>query len=516
MNKENTVKIQRALISVSDKDGIEEFAKGLKGLKIELLASAGTAKFLNSKGIECTSLDEITGFTELLGGRVKTLHPKIHAGILADKTIQKHLSQLEDEGIQPIDLLVVNLYPFKKTILSKGCTEEEAIEDIDIGGPTMLRAAAKNYLSCAPVIDKEDYSKVLEELKKKGNKLSNETRKELMEKVFSETAAYDSLIHNYFSERFPSKFPVPLERVLTCRYGENPHQRAALYAEAITARDSLVNAELLAGKVMSFNNYFDADAAVRLVQEFDEPTAVIVKHTNPCGVASGKTLSEAFEKALACDEKSAFGGIIALNKECDLDTAKKISAFFNEVVIAPSFDKRALEELKKNKNRRVLALPKLNDPSKRPFDFKRIKGGFLVQSMDDSVEGKDKCSVASEKQPSTAQWNDLLFAWKVCKHIKSNAIVLVKDLATVGIGAGQMSRIDAVELAVKKANGKQEYGVLASDGFFPFPDSVELAAKHEIKAIIQPGGSVKDKEVIEAANKNGIALVLTGVRHFRH
>lgn len=517
MKEELGIKVKRALISVSDKEGIEEFAAGLKKLKIELIATSGTAKLLTKKGIECKLMDELTGFTELLDGRVKTLSPKIHAAILADKRNKDHLEQLEEEGIKPIDLLIVNLYPFKKTILEKGCTEEQVIENIDIGGPTMLRGAAKNYLSCAPLVDKRDYSSVLAELKKMDNELSYETRKQLMEKAFSVTAQYDSLIHNYFSSTaFPEKLSLSLEKISKCRYGENPHQKASLYAETITPRDSLVRSELLAGKEMSFNNYFDADAAVRLVQEFEKPSAVILKHTNPCGVASAETLAEAFEKALACDDKSAFGGIIALNKECDIETAKRISAFFNEVVIAPSFDERALEELKKNKGRRVFALKNLNRPSKKQLDFKRIKGAMLVQSVDEFVENKDRCTIASEKQPSTQQWEDLLFAWKVCKHVKSNAIVLAKDLATVGIGAGQMSRVDAVELAIKKADGKQEYSVLASDGFFPFADSIHLAAKHEIKAVIEPGGSVKDDEVIEAANKHNIALVFTGVRHFKH
>ncbi len=519
MDKNSNLIIKTALISVHDKEQIAEFAKELQKLKIEIIASSGTAKLLAKEKIKVRELDSVTGFSELLDGRVKTLSPKIHAGILADRSNKKHLAQLKKNKIGAIDLVVVNLYPFKETIEKKNASEKEVIENIDIGGVALIRAAAKNHGNCAIVVDKRDYSKLLGELKNNKNKLSKEFSSYLMQKAFAYTAQYDSLIANYFSkELLPEKLNLTFNKMFDLRYGENPHQKAAFYSELLPADDSLPKVEILHGKELSFNNIYDMESALRIVQEFEMPCAVIIKHTNPCGVACAEKLSEAFKKAFDSDSKSAFGGIIALNCECDLDTAKQIASFFNEIVIAPAYSSEALEELKKNKNRRIIVLKNLDkkDSSKKNLDLKRVKSGLLVQEADVLEENPNDYKIVTKEKPTKEQLQDLLFAWKVCKHAKSNAIVLAKNLATIGIGAGQTSRIESVELAIKKAGNKAQGAVLASDAFFPFRDSVDIAKKAGISAIIQTGGSVKDSEVMQAADEYKMPMILTDIRHFKH
>lgn len=515
-------KIKRALISVSDKEGVVEFAASLKRFGIEIISTGGTAKILKKKKIPVVEISDITGFPECLDGRVKTLHPVIHTGILAVRRNREHMQKLKELGINPIDLVVVNLYPFKETIAKKNVKLSEAIENIDIGGPTMIRSAAKNYASVAIVVNPERYYRILDELKKSNCKLSLQTRQILAKEAFEHTAAYDSLISTYLREKF-SKEPFPkqlsftFEKVFECAYGENPHQKAAFYKEPLVKEPCITSAKQLNGKKLSFNNLNDSNAAVELLKEFKEPTAVIVKHTNPCGVASGKSLSEAFKLALECDSLSAFGGIIALNRKCDLNTAKQITSFFNEVVIAPEFGKDALKELKKKANLRVLKIKGLDKTSiSEGIDVKRIELGILVQSKDAERISTKELNIVSKEKPTREQIKSLLFARKVCKHVKSNAIVLATGTATVGIGAGQMSRVECVELAIKKAGYKARGSVMASDGFFPFRDSIDIAAEAGVSAIIEPGGSIKDKGVIEAANEKGIGLIFTGIRQFRH
>ncbi len=514
------LKVKRALISVTDKTGLENFAKGLHMLGIELVASDGTFKKIKAAGVPVKSVEEITGFPEMLDGRVKTLHPAIHAGILADRSKKGHMAKLEEHNIKPIDLVVVNLYAFKETI-AKNCSIEDAIENIDIGGPTIIRAAAKNHLGVAVVTSPEQYEALLAELKEKGG-ISLETRKKLAAKAFETTAAYDvtisNFLHNKFlpEEKFPQKLNLSFEKVQALRYGENWHQEACFYKGSSNAC-GIGNAEQLHGKEISFNNINDANAAIELVKEFEEPAVVIIKHANPCGTAVDPKLSVAFKKALECDSTSAFGSVIALNRECDAATAEQITAFFNEIVIAPSFEEKTLGILKKKKNLRIMLLPCLGKKkTESGLEIKDVEGGLLVQTKDSLLLNDKGPKVVSKRKPSGKEMKDLLFGWKIAKHTKSNAIVLCKGLASVGVGAGQMSRIDATEIAVKKSNGRHKGAVLASDAFFPFRDNVDLAAKSGITAIIQPGGSVKDEEVIKAADEHGIAMVFTGVRHFRH
>jgi len=517
------LKVRRALLSVTDKEGLAPFAKELYRLGVELIATGGTFKAIAAAKVPVKKIEDVTGFPEMLDGRVKTLHPRIHAGILADRSKKGHLDTLEKHGIQPIDLVVVNLYQFKETITKKGVSLKEAIENIDIGGPTMVRAAAKNFEGVAIVTSPGQYNKVVDELRKNSCSLSQRTREKLAAKAFEETAAYDTTVSHFVQNKFlgrqvfPEKLSLTFEKVQDLRYGENWHQKAAFYREPLARKASVASARQLQGKGLSFNNINDSNAAIELVKEFHDPSAVLIKHANPCGVASDKSLATAFERALACDKTSAFGSIIALNRKCDLATAKQITSFFNEVVIAPSFDKKALETLQKKKNLRVLLLPGLEKPhAMRGIDFKAVEGGALVQSLDSHRLKKADCKIVTKKQPSEQEMSDLLFAWSVAKFAKSNAIVLAKGNATVGVGAGQMSRIDSTEIAIKKSKGRHKGSVLASDAFFPFRDNVDVAAKAGITAIIQPGGSVKDAEVIKAADEHGIAMVFTGVRHFRH
>ncbi len=512
---------KRALISVSDKKGIVEFAQGLVKNGFEIVSTGGTARILQEKGIPVTGISKVTGFPECLDGRVKTLHPNIHAGLLAVRSNPEHMEQLKELDIRPVDMVVINLYPFRETIQKPGVTLEEAIENIDIGGPTMLRAAAKNYQDVAVVADPEDYPAILAELEEKGD-LSADTKFRLCAKVFRHTAHYDGLIAEYFSERLGMDFPETLtltyEKVQDLRYGENPHQKAAFYREAGKRAGTLVEAEQLHGKALSFNNINDTNGALELLKEFGtgKPVVIGVKHTNPCGVGIGATVFEAWQKAYQADPVSIFGGIVASNAEIDADTAKGINSIFVEIVIAPSYSAEALEILKSKQNIRVLKLKDISCRDTGSYrDIKKVNGGILVQDVNRALTGQDM-EVVTKAKPDDGTMEDLMFAWKVVKHIKSNGIVVAKEGQTLGIGPGQVNRIWATENAIRQSRVDTEGAVMASDAFFPFADVVEAAARAGIKAIIQPGGSVRDKESVEAADKHGIAMVFTGMRHFKH
>ena len=512
------MKIKTALISVSDKTGLVEFARALEKGGVKIISSGGTQKALHDAGIKCVKVEDFTGFPQMLDGRVKTLHPKIHGGILAKRN-REHLAQLKKQGIETIDLVVVNLYPFRETISKKGATLEDAIENIDIGGPAMIRSAAKNYGSVGVVVEPEQYQKVLADLSENKFSLSKKMREELCVQAYSHTAFYDSVVSKHLAEKlgtemFPQKFTLGFEKFRAPRYGENPHQKAMVYRLPIISSAGVLEAKQLGGKELSFNNYIDIDAAIAISREFEKPCAVIIKHNNPCGVGTGKSISEAFERAYECDSLSAFGGIISLNKKCDIQTAKKITSFFNEAVIAPLYDSKALEELSKKPNLRVLELAGMERPAAQGFSFRQIEGGLLVQERDsaEDMSWKNMSGVNAGRESI----EDLEVAWKIVKHVKSNAIVLVKGGATVGIGMGLTSRIDSVELAIRKAGARAEGSVMASDAFFPFKDSMEIAAKSGVVAAVEPGGSVKDEEVIAEAKRLGIPLYFTGFRHFRH
>lgn len=511
------MKVKTALISVYDKTGVAEFAKELAKNGVKIISSGGTHKALSEAGIKCVKVEGVTGAPEMLDGRVKTLHQRIHAAILA-KREPKHLKQLQEHEIEPIDLVVVNLYPFKETVSKKGASLEDAIENIDIGGPALIRGAAKNHECVGVVVQPVQYGKVMQELKGNGFSLSKDTLKELALEAFRHTAFYDSVVSHYLANKFnargfPEKLALGFEKKTKLRYGENPHQEGILYADPLRAQGSVVDAVQLNGKDLSFNNTLDANSALEIVTDFTYPTVAIVKHNNPCGVASAKTISEAFAKALGCDKASAFGGVIAMNKACDLETARQVTSFFNEVVVAPSYEKNSLEELKKKQNLRVLELKGMQKNSNQ-LEFKQINGGLLVQEKDASESGEWR-NVSGAKA-TKEEVSDLEFAWKVVKHVRSNAIVIAKDRATIGIGVGQTSRIDSTQNAIAKAGERAKGSVLASDGFFPFKDSIEVAAKAGVKAIVEPGGSIKDDGVIEEAKKQGIALFFTGERHFKH
>ena len=508
----------RALISTYDKTGLDVFATGLAGLGFELVASGGTAGFLAELGLDVTSVEDVTQFPEMLGGRVKTLHPRIHAGILARRDDAGDAATLDEHEIEPFDLVCINLYPFEQVAAKRGVTEAEAVEMIDVGGPSMLRGAAKNFAHVAPVCRPERYGFVLDELNATGE-LSLDTRRELAAEAFATTAAYEAAIATWFAERetFPETIVLALEKVLDLSYGENPHQRAAYYAERGARTHLLARVEQLHGKALSFNNLNDLSAARLLAHEFTLPACVIVKHANPCGVAVGATLEEAYEKALASDPTSAYGGIVVLNRDVDAALAAKLAEQFVEVLFAPDYARDALTTLQQRQNVRILA----DRERRRDTDFrhyKRVLGGLLVQDPDADIEDREGWElVAGSADEKT--WGDLVFAWRVCKHVSSNAIVLVKDLQTIGIGAGQMSRVDAVNIAVEKA---RVYGhdldgaVLASDAFFPFPDGPRIALDAGVSAIVQPGGSRRDQDVIDAVESAGAAMAFTARRHFRH
>lgn len=578
-------KIRRALLSVSDKTGIVEFAAELDRLGVEIISTGGTARTLRENGIIVREVSEITGFPEMMDGRVKTLHPKIHGAFLALRDNDAHAEAMKIHGIEPIDLVVVNLYPFQKTVEKEDVSLEEAVEQIDIGGPAMIRSAAKNWRDVAVITDLRLYENVLEELKKTGGSLSLETRRSFAALAFSNTSHYDMIISGFlveqlsdeefdlieelhpasnpellqmlgeefedfddleddFDDKFdfedeiknissgngnplfssggeePAKAGLPaiveteLEKAEDLRYGENPHQKAALYISDYEF-GGIAYSEQLHGKEMSYNNYLDADAAWRLVQEFDEQACAIIKHTNPSGVGIGANNLEAYRRALATDPVSAFGGIVAFNRKVDAEAAEAVNEIFTEVVIAPEFDERALEIFMKKKNLRVLRA----ESGDAAFEFRKISGGMLVQSPDDLRLSREDLKAVSKRQPTEDEIRALLFAWKVCKHVKSNAIVLTNEFQTVGVGAGQMNRIDSVRIAASRAERTElalKGSVLASDAFFPFRDGVDEAAEYGISAIIQPGGSVRDEEVIEAADEHNLAMVFTGVRHFKH
>ncbi len=513
--------IKRALISVSDKTGIVEFARELESLGIAIVSTGGTANALNNAGIKVLNVSDVTKFPECLDGRVKTLHPAIHAGILAMRGNPDHMKQIAKLGVTPIDMVIINLYPFKQTILKEGVTLEEAIENIDIGGPTMLRAASKNYQDVVVLVDPADYGEVLKQVKADGD-VSLAVKFRLACKVFEHTSNYDTLIANYLrnitgDRSFPATFTMTYEKVQDMRYGENPHQKAAFYREVPVPSGAITQAIQFHGKELSYNNINDTNGAIELLKEFDGPAVVAVKHANPCGVATASTIYEAYIKAYQADPVSIFGGIVAANGEIDSKTAEEINKIFVEIVIAPSFSKDAMDVLMQKKNIRLLQLGRIATglPS-NTLDMKKVSGGLLVQNIDSGIYNDDELSFVTVAKPGSSQMEDLKFAMKVVKHTKSNAIVLAKSGQTIGIGPGQMNRITSARIAVDYAGSKASGAVMASDAFFPFPDCVELAAKAGIKAIIQPGGSLKDQESIDACNKYGIAMVFTAMRHFKH
>ncbi len=519
----NTIK--RALISVSDKSGIVDFARSLAGRGVEILSTGGTAKLLAESGIAVREVSDYTGFPEMMDGRVKTLHPKIHGGILGRRGTDDAV--MAEHGIGGIDLIVVNLYPFEQTVAKPNCTLEDAIENIDIGGPTMLRAAAKNHRDVAVVVDAGDYSRVLEEMAANGGAISDATRFDLAVKTFEHTAGYDGAIANYLGARvgqespsaFPRTFNSQFLKVQEMRYGENPHQGAAFYVERGAEAGSISRARQLQGKELSYNNIADTDAALECVKQFDEgPACVIVKHANPCGVAIGANLLEAYQRAFKTDPESAFGGIIAFNQELDADTARAIvDSQFVEVIIAPRVSPEAIEAVAAKKNVRLLECGEWSQAAGNRRDFKRVHGGLLVQDADLALHGELK--VVTRRAPTEAEMADLLFTWRVAKFVKSNAIVYGRERMTVGVGAGQMSRVNSARIAAIKAEhaGLEVKGsVMASDAFFPFRDGLDAAAAAGIRAVIQPGGSMRDEEVIAAADEHDIAMVFTGMRHFRH
>ncbi|MEO8435650.1 MAG: bifunctional phosphoribosylaminoimidazolecarboxamide formyltransferase/IMP cyclohydrolase [Pyrinomonadaceae bacterium] len=544
------VRIQRALISVSDKTGIVDLVRALKGRAVEIISTGGTAKVLREAGIEVRDVSEVTGFPEMLDGRLKTLHPLIHGGLLALRHNREHEAAMQQFGIEPIDLVVVNLYPFERTISRDGVTRDQAIEQIDIGGPAMIRSAAKNHESVTVSISPEDYAEILEDLNRHDGSISAKLRLKLALQAFRRTATYDAIV-SVFLQRFaygaeltsPAAGGVPagigsfaggssdlrapsienaktppdfaqwtLRKKQDLRYGENPHQQAALYQTNTVG--GIGNADVLSGKEMSFNNYVDADAAWQLVCDFDEPACAIIKHTNPAGVAVGVTVEEAYRRALETDPVSAFGGVVAFNRDVDEAAAIAIAKIFTEVIIAPGYDSKALEVLNSKKNLRVLRA--VIPAERESLEYKQIIGATLVQTRDTHVLQRDALKVVSSRPPSEEELDDLLFAWIVCKHTKSNAIVYARNGQTLGVGAGQMSRVDSVKIGAMRACLPLKGAALASDAFFPFRDGIDEAAEHGITAIIQPGGSVRDAEAIAAANENNLAMVFTGIRHFKH
>ena len=524
MSEHDLVKVKRALISVSDKAGIGEFASALRELGVELLSTGGTYRLLQELGLKVTEVADYTGFPEMMDGRVKTLHPKVHGGILGRRGQDDGV--MAAHGIDPIDMVVVNLYPFAATVANPDCTLEDAIENIDIGGPTMVRAAAKNHCFVNIVVNASDYSEIISEMQANGGSTSLATRFNLAIKAYEHTAAYDGAIANHFgrlvpggSEKFPRTFNAQFHKVQEMRYGENPHQSAAFYVEANPAEAGIATARQIQGKELSYNNVADTDAALECVKNFQEPACVIVKHANPCGVAVSENISKAYDLAFATDTESAFGGIIAFNRELDAVTAAAIvERQFVEVIIAPSVSAEAAALVADKKNVRLLACGKWS-PAQPSMDYKRVNGGLLVQDRDLGVITRTDLRVVSRLQPTEQQWQDLLFAWTVAKFVKSNAIVYAANGQTVGVGAGQMSRINSARIAAIKAEhaGLPVQGsVMASDAFFPFRDGIDNAGKAGIAAVIQPGGSIRDEEVIAAADEHGMAMVFTGMRHFRH
>ena len=559
------IKIERALISVSDKRGIINFARGLESFGIQIVSTGGTYKALNEAGVKVIKIDELTGFPEMLDGRVKTLHPFVHGGILANRQIPSHMEQIEKAGIKKIDMVVVNLYPFKETIAKPDVSMEEAIENIDIGGPTMIRSAAKNNSSVAVVTDPDDYDIIIDEMDKNKGSLSENILFSLSIKAFKHTCEYDSYIFNHFIKKIPefgsvrikidenlnventkalkeimtganifknsddsfkNEIKLSIEKKQNLRYGENPHQKASYYKFTDALPSSFVMAEQLQGKELSYNNILDGNAAFNIVREFEKPCVSVIKHNNPCGCAIGKSIEEAYTKAYEADPVSAYGSVVASNYRWNQKATEFLMDKYVEILIAPDFEEKAIEMLSQKPNLRVLKVNfdlknyitkiKNNDRSIMYPDIKSVEGGLIIQDSDMGVDNFEEMKVVTDVQPDESQWADLLFGWQVVKNVKSNAILLVKNEVTVGVGAGQMSRIDSTKIAIEKSQGKCEGAVIASDAFFPFADAIEIAAQNKISAIIQPGGSIRDEEVIQACNKHGITMVFTGKRHFKH
>ncbi len=516
------VRVRRALLTVSDKRGLVDFARGLASLGIELVSTGGTARELEEAGIETRSVEHYTGFPEILDGRVKTLNPKIYAGLLAVRSKDEHAATLEEQEIEPIDLVCVNLYPFERVAGKRRVDPQEVMENIDIGGPTLIRAAAKNHEFAAVVVSPESYDAVLEELRATDGRLERRTRESLALEAFSLTARYDAAISLWFAEReddFPTQDTRSYTKILDLSYGENPHQRAAYYAQSGARTHLLSMVSKLHGKELSFNNLLDLDSGRQLIEEFEVPATAIVKHNNPCGCALGASVEEAFERALATDRQSAFGGVMCFNRPVDRGLAEKLNAMFVELVFAPGYDEDALEVLQTKPNVRILEDAERRRPEVTEQDIRRVRGGLLVQDRDVGLESREEMQAVTERKPTEAEWGELLFAWKVCKHVRSNAIVLSRDLGTAGIGAGQMSRVDSVRIAVDKAADAKislDGAVMASDAFFPFADGPRAAFEAGVRAVIQPGGSQRDFEVIEACDEAGVAMVFTARRHFRH
>jgi phosphoribosylaminoimidazolecarboxamide formyltransferase/IMP cyclohydrolase len=521
------IRVRRALVSVSDKTGVAEFARTLAGLGVEILSTGGTASALREEGVDVTDVSEFTGQSEILGGRVKTLHPRLHAALLARRDDPEHMDTLQSEGIEPIDLVCVNLYPFEETVAGHDVDPAVAIENIDIGGPTMIRAAAKNHESVAVVVKPESYDAVCAELEESGGEISASTAHWLANEAFAQTARYDAAISRWFStsyEEFPEHLAIGFEKELDLAYGENPHQRGALYSEVGVRSQVLSAVSKLHGRALSFNNVLDLDSARALTDDFDEPACTIVKHNNPCGVAVGEDALDAYRKALACDPMSAFGGVIALNRPIDRELAEELHENFVEVLIAPGYEDGALEVLQQKEAIRILCSEERRGPNPGERDMKRVRGGLLIQDHDGDPEPRELMEVVTKTEPTEEQWQDMLFAWTVVRHVRSNAIVIARGGATLGIGAGQMSRVDSVRLAVEKcreARGEEASSLLAgsavaSDAFFPFADGPQAAIEAGATTVIQPGGSKRDAEVIGACDADGVAMVFTKHRHFRH
>lgn len=512
------MKIKRALLSVSNKEGIVELARFLHEKGVELVSTGGTMKTIKDAGIPVTYVSDLTGFPEVMDGRVKTLNPFVHGGILAVRDNEDHAKQMAELGIKPIDMVVVNLYPFRETIAKPDVTEDEAIENIDIGGPAMIRAAAKNFKYVTVVVNPKSYTKIMDDLKIH-EELSHKLRKELAAEAYRHTSEYDAAICAYLDrtlapeKEYPREKAIFLEKVQDLRYGENPHQTAAFYRDK-QAEGGIASAKQLHGKELSFNNIVDIEAAYRIVSEFEQPAVAIIKHTNPCGTGIGETLEQAYNKAFEADPVSAFGGIIGLNSKVDEATAKAMSSLFVEAIIAPEYDAAALNLLEAKKNVRLLQLPLLK--LEHAYDMKKVSGGMLIQTLDSAFAAKNDMKVVTKREPTLEEWQQLIFAMKVVKHVKSNAIVLAKDFRTTGVGAGQMNRVGSAEIAIKQSGELAKGSVLASDAFFPFNDTVEAAAQAGVTAIIQPGGSIRDDESIELADKYGIAMIFSGLRHFKH
>ncbi|MEZ5125874.1 MAG: bifunctional phosphoribosylaminoimidazolecarboxamide formyltransferase/IMP cyclohydrolase [Thermoleophilia bacterium] len=513
------MKVKRALISVFDKSGLEAFARGLTDMDVQIISTGGTAKMLTESGLPVTLVEEVTGFPEMLDGRVKTMHPRLMAGILARRDVSEHMSTIAGHEIEPIDMVVCSLYPFEEVAGRRGVDDAVVIENIDIGGPTMIRAAAKNHEAVAVVTSSSDYGQLLDEMRASSGELSPETLRGLAAKAFHRTAHYDCCIASWFGETnadFPDFMMRDYSKVLDLKYGENPHQRAAYYAEVGQPTHLLSGVEQLHGKQMGFNNLYDLHAARAICDEFTLPCVVIIKHNNPCGCALAENLAAAYDKAFACDPESAYGSVIAVNRTVDMALAERLNELFVEVLYAPGYDDDALELLTQKANIRVLRGEERRQINPGEFDFKRVTGGVLVQDRDSEVEERDEMTVATTRHPSDQEWGDMLFAFRVAKHVKSNAIVIAKDLATLGVGAGQMSRVDSTRIAIEKARSDLRGAVVGSDAFYPFPDAVEMALEQGITAVMQPGGSKGDEAAIKACDAAEAAMVMTGRRHFLH